>query len=124
MQDEPEAAATGAHDEGSPRTIAASANPGAAIPAQAYGSAQVDDGAMPSPRPNGGSGAMPAYVYAIGRIEPRFPTLSAEKEFAQATGRAETRGPDGSASAARSPLAAPEPLPRASAVLGADDRGS
>ena len=35
---------------------------------------------------------MPAYVYAIGRIEPRFPTLSVEKEFAQATGRAETAG--------------------------------
>jgi hypothetical protein len=32
----------------------------------------------------------PSYVYAIGRIEPRFPQLSIEKEFAQATGRAET----------------------------------
>jgi hypothetical protein len=31
-------------------------------------------------------------VYAIGRIEARFPRLSAEKEFAQATGRAETAG--------------------------------
>jgi hypothetical protein len=27
-----------------------------------------------------------------GQIEPQFPTLSAEKEFAQATGRAETAG--------------------------------
>jgi hypothetical protein len=33
---------------------------------------------------------MPSYVYAIGRIEPRFPLPSVEKEFAQATGRAET----------------------------------
>jgi cyclic patellamide precursor peptide PatG len=33
-----------------------------------------------------------AYVYALGRIEPRFPRLSVEKEFAQATGRAETAG--------------------------------
>jgi hypothetical protein len=32
----------------------------------------------------------PSFVYAIGRIEPRFPRLSVEKEFAQATGRAET----------------------------------
>lgn len=32
----------------------------------------------------------PSYVYALGRIEPRFPRLSVEKEFAQATGRAET----------------------------------
>src|SRR5512135_630255 len=34
----------------------------------------------------------PSYVYALGRIEPRFPSLSIEKEFAQATGRAETAG--------------------------------
>ena len=34
---------------------------------------------------------MPAsYVYALGRIDPRFPRVSIEKEFAQATGRAET----------------------------------
>lgn len=31
-------------------------------------------------------------VYAIGRVEMRFPDLSAEKEFAQAVGRAETAG--------------------------------
>jgi len=33
-----------------------------------------------------------SYVHAIGRIEARFPRLSVEKEFAQATGRAETAG--------------------------------
>jgi hypothetical protein len=38
-----------------------------------------------------GSG-MPSYVYAIGRIEARFPNLSAEKEFAQATSRMVTAG--------------------------------
>jgi hypothetical protein len=32
----------------------------------------------------------PSYIYALGRIEPRFPRLSVEKEFAQAAGRAET----------------------------------
>lgn len=32
------------------------------------------------------------YVYALGRIEPRFPSLAAEKEFAQATGRTDTLG--------------------------------
>jgi hypothetical protein len=32
------------------------------------------------------------YVYAIGRVHPRFPTLALEKEFAQAVGRAETEG--------------------------------
>lgn len=38
----------------------------------------------------GVSSRQPSYVYAIGRIEPRFPNLSIEKEFAQATGRADT----------------------------------
>jgi hypothetical protein len=33
-----------------------------------------------------------SFVYAIGRIEARFPSLAAEKEFAQATGRADTAG--------------------------------
>jgi hypothetical protein len=33
-----------------------------------------------------------AYVYALGRIEPRFSRLAVEKEFAQATGRAPTAG--------------------------------
>ena len=32
------------------------------------------------------------YVYALGRVEPRFPTLAIEKEFAQVVGRAETAG--------------------------------
>jgi hypothetical protein len=39
-----------------------------------------------------GSAAPPAYVYAIGKIEPRFPRLSVEKEFAQVAGRTETAG--------------------------------
>lgn len=39
-----------------------------------------------------GNVAPPGYIYAIGSIEPRFPRLSVEKEFAQATGRAETAG--------------------------------
>ncbi len=34
--------------------------------------------------------AAPSFVYAIGRIEARFPRLSVEKEFAQATGREKT----------------------------------
>lgn len=33
-----------------------------------------------------------SYVFAIGRVEMRFPTLAVEKEFAQATGRADTVG--------------------------------
>jgi hypothetical protein len=32
------------------------------------------------------------YVYAIGRVAPRFPSLAVEKEFAQVAGRADTAG--------------------------------
>jgi hypothetical protein len=39
-----------------------------------------------------GSVASSSYVYALGRIEARFPRVSVEKEFAQATGRARTAG--------------------------------
>jgi cyclic patellamide precursor peptide PatG len=38
-----------------------------------------------------GAGTM-SYVYAIGRVEARFPNLAAEKEFAQANGRTDTAG--------------------------------
>lgn len=36
--------------------------------------------------------APPAYIFAVGRIEMRFPSLAVEKEFAQATGRTNTVG--------------------------------
>lgn len=41
---------------------------------------------------NGLRPSAPSYVFAIGRVEMRFPTLAIEKEFAQATGRANTKG--------------------------------
>ena len=45
-----------------------------------------------SAEPNGTLLAPPSYVFAIGRVEMRFPTLAVEKEFAQATGRIDTKG--------------------------------
>jgi cyclic patellamide precursor peptide PatG len=36
--------------------------------------------------------ALPVYVYAIGRVEPRFPSLAVEKEFAQILGRSNNAG--------------------------------
>ena len=60
--------------------------------------AQEDD---PAPSPtdeapcstcSGGEAAPVSFVYALGRIEARFPNLAAEKEFAQATGRTNTSG--------------------------------
>jgi hypothetical protein len=41
---------------------------------------------------NGYEATAPSYVFAIGRVEMRFPTLAVEKEFAQATSRADTKG--------------------------------
>ena len=41
---------------------------------------------------SGGVAATPSYVYAIGRIEPRFPRISVEKELVQVTGQADTAG--------------------------------
>jgi hypothetical protein len=41
---------------------------------------------------SGDSATPPGFVFAIGKIEMRFPSLGIEKEFAQATGRAETAG--------------------------------
>jgi hypothetical protein len=37
-------------------------------------------------------GEVPSYVYALGRIEPRFARPATEKEFAQIAGRSETAG--------------------------------
>lgn len=67
---------------------------------------QGEDGACDCDRPGGkcicgsaadsnpddaGMAASP-YVYALGMIDPRFPSLGVEKEFAQAAGRIETAG--------------------------------
>ncbi|RKT09655.1 hypothetical protein BX285_6756 [Streptomyces sp. 1114.5] len=41
---------------------------------------------------DGSARAQPAYLYAVGRVEPRFPTLGVEKEFAQVLGRADVAG--------------------------------
>lgn len=54
---------------------------------------QADDGSCGCNAGATGSNAEPpAYVYAIGRIEVRFPSIAVEKEFAQATARTETTG--------------------------------
>jgi cyclic patellamide precursor peptide PatG len=55
----------------------------------------VDDPApeIPTTEPVGADlPAAPSFVYAVGRVEPRFPSLAVEKEFAQATGRSDTAG--------------------------------
>jgi hypothetical protein len=59
------------------------------VPAPACGSPA---GGLPPGNSLSISAASPSFVYALGRIEPRFPRLGVEKEFAQATGRAGTAG--------------------------------
>jgi len=49
-------------------------------------------GASVASNPNGVGTTTFSFVYALGRVEPRFPSIGVEKEFAQATGRAETQG--------------------------------
>jgi len=65
---------------------------GAVAPAQ--GDALETSPAARSPCPTcaPAMGTMTTYVYALGRIEARFPRLSVEKEFAQVAGRADTAG--------------------------------
>jgi len=45
---------------------------------------------MPAPRSS--AAETPSFVYALGRVEPRFPSLAIEKEFAQAAGQREGEG--------------------------------
>jgi len=59
-------------------------------PAQAEGAPCPTCGTMNGHNPNGGQ--MANFIYALGRVEPRFPTMAAEREFAQVTGRADTAG--------------------------------
>jgi hypothetical protein len=62
---------------------------------------------MAAPCPTCGSSSANAYVYALGRIEPRFPSPGVEKEFAQVIGRAPTKGKT-DREAMRSVLSEPE----------------
>jgi PatG C-terminal len=48
--------------------------------------------ALPPTSASGVEMATFSYVYALGRVTPRFPSLAVEKEFAQAAGRADTNG--------------------------------
>lgn len=61
-------------------------------PAPAGGGRVVSTAQPPPAAPPPGISS-PSFVYALGRVSPRFPSLGVEKEFAQATGRTD-RGPD------------------------------
>jgi hypothetical protein len=52
----------------------------------------LEGSSQPQPTPGPTAPASPSFVYALGQIQPRFPSLAVEKEFAQVTGRAEAVG--------------------------------
>jgi PatG C-terminal len=54
-------------------------------------SGQIQDRAVQASPPPPAS-ASPVFVYAIGRVELRFPSLAVEKEYAQAVGQVDTSG--------------------------------
>ncbi len=69
------------------------------LPAPGAGSAVApqqrtgtSEGSCPTCGSSGAPGTVMSFVYALGKIEPRFPRLSVEKEFAQVAGRTETAG--------------------------------
>jgi PatG C-terminal len=72
-----------------PAAPAAETHPSAAIAPPA--GCPTCGGALGAAASPNGAGT-PSFVYAIGSVEHRFPNLAVEKEFAQATGRAETAG--------------------------------
>ena len=54
---------------------------------------EADCGCGPAPDPDRKSAVPVSFVYAIGRVEARFPNLAAEKEFAQAGERIQPERP-------------------------------
>ena len=80
-------ASTPTAESNQPAQVASSAGPAAkTISPQACSTC----GTVPAA--NGGTATSPSWVYALGNIEARFPSVSVEKEFAQATGRDKTSG--------------------------------
>jgi len=72
------------------QSVSASAAPIPTTASKASASAAAQACPTCGAAPSANGTTAPSYVYAIGRIEARFPRPSVEKEFAQATGRAGT----------------------------------
>jgi hypothetical protein len=65
-------------------------------PAPVVSEAPPPEEQVSSPPPSQGPAeegmALPQFVYALGRVEPRFPSLALEREFAQVLGRGNNEG--------------------------------
>lgn len=77
--------------EAVPASLPSSAHPGGRMLIPQTGDGACNCGAKGASAQNGNP-EPPTFVYAIGRIEARFPSLAVEKEFAQVVGRAATNG--------------------------------
>jgi hypothetical protein len=55
---------------------------------RAPGTQHLESSEQPAPNLEPAPAGAPPFVYALGQIQPRFPSLAVEKEFAQVTGRA------------------------------------
>lgn len=94
MQEEPTATADVGSKEDDSGTVGLSTKRDSSISPQVYEGPVADEAPL-LPMANGGiarQATSPSYIYAIGQIEARIPTLSVEKELAQATGRSDTAG--------------------------------
>jgi hypothetical protein len=74
---------------GSSGAVAASSQSGARI---VVPQACATCGTAPAADERMATSQAPSWIYALGKIEVRFPSISVEKEFAQATGREKTAG--------------------------------
>jgi PatG C-terminal len=78
-------------DDGMPPAISPPGDPGAkALPPQPTPDRSGTGGGVGADP--AGTSIPPSYIFALGRIEARFPSLSVEKELVQSTGRTETAG--------------------------------
>jgi PatG Domain len=81
-------------------------------------STSLEGSGQPLPTSGQPAPTSPSFVYALGQVEPRFPTLAVEKEFVQGTGRTDAAG-------LTEDLVGPgQPLPTSPTLLGLHDRGA
>ena len=71
-------------EQPTPEPAAGAGNTATAFPSPPLSNPASSSAMLPSPAP--------AFVYALGQVEPRFPSLAIEKEFAQAIGSADHAG--------------------------------
>jgi hypothetical protein len=80
----------GAHANESMVVLASEHESASEAPSSIKPAGETGTPGCPTCAANAKAAAPPAWIYAIGNVEPRFPRISVEKEFAQALGRQKT----------------------------------